>query len=110
MRQRVGQAQRVAKPRNHNRDIGAPSRSGRLAVVDSSHLNPWQAKLMCAALRPTLGYLYRLRDRMEKRRFPPTDKLLCLTTAAYKALHALTIELHYLSCGGAVYREPAPSG
>jgi hypothetical protein len=56
--------------------------------VDSSQLKPWQAKVLCAALRPTQGYLYRLRERMEKRRFPATDKLLCLTTAAYEALHA----------------------
>ena len=75
--------------------------------MDSSHLKPWQARVMCAALRPTLGYLYRLRDRMEKRRFPPADdKLLCLTTAAYQALHALTIELHYMNCGSGVYRKP----
>jgi hypothetical protein len=74
--------------------------------MDSDQLKPWQAKVMCAALRPTLGYLSRLRDRIEKRRFPPTDKLLRLTTAAYEALHTLTIELHYMSCGGGVYRKP----
>jgi hypothetical protein len=56
--------------------------------MDSDQLKPWQAKAMCAALGPALGYLCRLRARMEKRRFSPTDKLLCLTTAAYKALHA----------------------
>ena len=74
--------------------------------MDSGHLKPWQPKLRCAALRPTLGYLYRLRERMEKRRFPPEDKLLRLTATAYQALHALTIELHYMSCGGGVYRKP----
>jgi hypothetical protein len=76
--------------------------------VDSSSLKPWQAKLMCAALRPALGYLCRLRARMEKCGFSPTDNLLCLTTPAYQALHALTIELHYLNCGGGVYRKPPP--
>ena len=74
--------------------------------MDSDQLKPWQAKVMCAALGPTVGYLHRLRHRMEKRWFPPTDRLLCLTTAVYEALHALTIELHYMSCGGGVYRKP----
>jgi hypothetical protein len=59
---------------------------------------------MYAALRPALGYLYRLRERMEKQGFPPNDKLLKLTDAAYNAIHALTVELHYLSCESGVGR------
>jgi hypothetical protein len=77
--------------------------------VDSSQLKPWQAKVMCAALRPALGYLYRLRERMEPRGFVASDNLFLLTTTAYEALHALTIVLHYMSGGGGVYREP-PTG
>jgi hypothetical protein len=56
--------------------------------MDSDQLKPWQAKVMCAALGPALGYLCRLRARMEKRRFPPKDELFRLTVAAYEALHA----------------------
>jgi hypothetical protein len=78
--------------------------------VNSDRLKPWQAKVLCAALRPALGYLYRLRARMEKRRFAPQDQLFRLTVIAYEALHALTIELHYMSCGSGVYRKPPPSG
>jgi hypothetical protein len=74
--------------------------------VDSGHLKPWQPKLRCAALRPTLGYLYRLRDHMEKRRFPPAEKLLRLTATASEALHTLCVELHYMSCEGGVGRKP----
>jgi hypothetical protein len=75
-------------------------------VTGRDQLKPWQAKLICAALGPTVGYLYRLRARMEKRRFPPADKLPRLTVTAYEALHALCIELHYLSCEGGVGRKP----
>jgi hypothetical protein len=76
--------------------------------VDSTHLRPWQAKALYAALRPALGFLYRLQQRMEKRGFPPNDKLLRLTANACDALHSLCIELHYLSCMSGVGREPRP--
>jgi hypothetical protein len=66
--------------------------------MDSTKLRPWQAKAVLCALRPTLGYLYRLLGRMESRGFPPDDNLLKLTANAYDALHALTVSLHYLSC------------
>jgi hypothetical protein len=73
--------------------------------MDSTKIKPWQAKLMYATLRPALGYLCRLRERMERRGFPPNDKLLKLTEAAYNAIHSLTVELHYMSCEGGVGRE-----
>ena len=73
--------------------------------MDSSKLRPWQAKALVSALRPTLGYLYRLRGRMESRGFPPDDNLLKLTADAYNALHALTVSLHYLSCEDAAGRK-----
>jgi len=59
---------------------------------------------MNAALRAALGYLCRLRERMEKRGFPPNDKLLKLIVAAYNAMHSLTVELQYMSCESAVGR------
>ena len=71
-------------------------------------MKPWQAKALYAAIRPALGYLCRLRDRMEKRGFSPTDKLVRLTVTAYDALHALSIELHYLSCEAGVGRQSPP--
>jgi hypothetical protein len=95
-----------AAPASHNRNTGTWVGSGSIVVVDSSNLKPWQAKAIFWALRPGLGYLYRLRTRMEKRGFLPTDKLYGLTVAAYDALHRLCGELHYISCGDTAFRRP----
>jgi hypothetical protein len=76
--------------------------------MDSSNLATWQAKALHAALRPALGFLHRLRERMEKRGFPLNDKLLRLTATAYDALHSLFVELHYMSCKSGVGRKPQP--
>jgi hypothetical protein len=73
--------------------------------MDSTKIKPWQARRMHTTLLPALGYLCRLRERMEKRGFPPNDKLLKLTVAAYNAIHSLTVELHYMSCESGVGRE-----
>jgi hypothetical protein len=72
--------------------------------MDSAELKPWQARIICAAVGKALGYLSRLRARMDRRGFPPDDKLCRLTAAAYDAVHALSIELHYRSCDGGVGR------
>ena len=79
---------------------GSLSMWSMLIRMDSTRIKPWQAKLMHATLRPALGYLYRLREHMERRGFPPYDKLLKLTIAAYNAIHSLTVELHYMGCAG----------
>jgi hypothetical protein len=73
--------------------------------VDSSNLATWQAKTLYAALRPALGFLYRLQERMEKRGFPPGDPLFRLTANAYDALHSLCIELHCMECESGVGRK-----
>lgn len=52
---------------------------------------------------PAMGYLHRLRERMDRTGFTPDDKLLGLTTRAYDALHHLCVELHYRSCSGGVF-------
>ena len=85
---------------------GSLSMWSMLIRMDSTRIKPWQAKLMYATLRPALGYLCRLREHMERRGFPPNDKLLKLTIAAYNAIHSLTVELHYMSCESGVGREP----
>ena len=87
------------------RIYGSLSMWSMLVRMDSTRIKPWQAKLMHATLRPALGYLYRLREHMERRGFPPNDKLLKLTIAAYNAIHSLTVELHYMSCESGVGRE-----
>ena len=72
--------------------------------MDSNELTPAQAKILHTAVHRTLGYLFRLRARMEKAGFPPGDKLFRLTDSAYDALHSLSVELHYLSCPSGVGR------
>jgi hypothetical protein len=60
-----------------------------------------QAKKLNASIQPSLAYLFRLRERMIKRGFPPGDPLLKLVEKAYDSMHRLFVELHYLSCDGA---------
>ncbi len=45
------------------------------------------------------AYLYRLRERMEKRGFKASDPLYRKVVAAYDGVLGLWIDLHYMSCG-----------
>jgi hypothetical protein len=54
--------------------------------------------MVLAEVRGSLKYLGRLKGRMEKRGFHPSDPIFESTTAAYDAIHALSVNLHYLSC------------
>ena len=69
----------------------------RLLKVRSAR---WRLK---AKLRPMLAYLGRLQKRMHKRHFPPDDKLQQLVRDTY-SMHALNVEVHYLSCESGVGR------
>jgi hypothetical protein len=60
----------------------------------------WQAARLRDGVGPTVGYLSRLRDRMDKVGFVPSDPLYNRVRKAYEALQALFMELHYLSCNG----------
>lgn len=53
---------------------------------------------MYDALAPTLGYLTRLRRRMEQVGFIPGDPLYRDVCKAHDAMHALVSWLHYLAC------------
>jgi hypothetical protein len=88
----------------HNRSYRSTSWWVMLVRMDSTSIKPRQATLMYGAVKPAVTYLYRLRERMERRGFPPNDKLLKLTDAAYKAVHALAVELHYMGCESGVGR------
>jgi hypothetical protein len=66
--------------------------------MDSSLLTTEQAKVLCEQVRRHLAYLRKLHNRMVERGFPPDDKLMQLTEHAYDATHALSVELHYLTC------------
>ena len=68
--------------------------------MDRQTLKRWQAAKLHRTLQPTLGYLYRLRERMQKVGFLPNDPLFLRVCQAYDAVHRLSIELHYLSCDG----------
>jgi len=68
--------------------------------MNSETLKRWQAKKLSEGLYPGLNYLARLRGRMDKAGFPPSDKLYQLVQKAYDAMHALSVETHYLSCNG----------
>jgi hypothetical protein len=61
-----------------------------------------QSKLVDNRLRPMLGYLNKMLDRMHTVGFLPDDKLLRLVVEARDAMHGLCVELHYASCGHGV--------
>ena len=75
--------------------------------MDSTKLEPWQARKMFAALQRATGYLSRLKRRMEVTGFPPDDPLLVATIKAHHAMQDLLMELHYLSCESGVGRPPS---
>jgi|tagenome__1003787_1003787.scaffolds.fasta_scaffold17817887_2 hypothetical protein len=63
-----------------------------------------QAGAVKNKLRPMLGYLGRLKRRMVQRGFLSGDPLLAAVVRAEDGVHALHIQLHYLSCGDVVGR------
>jgi hypothetical protein len=69
-------------------------------------LTPAQAERLKQSVRPMLGYLGRLKKRMEKRRFPNDDRLFLTVLKAYDAIHELNVHVHYLSCESGVGRRP----
>jgi hypothetical protein len=78
--------------------LAYPSHEAR--NMDRDSVTKDQAKTINASVQPSLGYLYRLRERMVKTGFPPNDPLLKLVDRAYDSMHRLFVELHYLSCYG----------
>ena len=68
--------------------------------MDRSAVKKDQAKTINKALFPSLNYLFRLKERMEKVGFPHDDKLYLMACKAYDAVRALHGEMHYLSCDG----------
>ena len=66
--------------------------------MTSNDLTREQVEALLASVRRQLRYLGKLRDRMNQRGFPPNDPLFVATTGAFNAVHALRVELHYLTC------------
>jgi hypothetical protein len=67
-------------------------------------LTPAQARALKNKLQPMLGYLNRLKQRMRRRGFPEDDPLLLAVSRAESSIHALHVDVHYLSCGSKVGR------
>ena len=61
-------------------------------------LTPDQVAALTASVRRQIRYLGRLRDRMNARGFAPDDRLYRVAEDAFNAVHALGVELHYLTC------------
>jgi hypothetical protein len=70
--------------------------------MDSDDLTTEQARQMHESLFRLANYLHRLVSRMEKRGFPPNDRLYQHAKRAYDAVCSLGVELHYLSCKSGV--------
>jgi hypothetical protein len=68
--------------------------------MNSDDLTPDQCNQIRESVRPALFYLHRLLERMDRRHFHPNDPLRVKAKAAYDALHALTVDLHYRTCPG----------
>ena len=69
--------------------------------MTSNDLTREQIEALLASVRRQLSYLGKLRDRMNQRGFPPDDPLYVAATGAFNAVHALGVELHYLTCPAA---------
>jgi hypothetical protein len=71
-------------------------------------LTPEQAEALGERIGPTVGYFFRLFERLETVGFNSPDKLYQFVRDARDALYYLRIELHYMSCRGGVARPPEP--
>jgi hypothetical protein len=72
--------------------------------MTSDDLSRRQVETLKAQAAWMLRYLARLQRRMIKRKFLESDPLLQRVRAAHSAVHALCVELHYLSCESGVGR------
>ncbi len=70
--------------------------------MDSDDLTTEQAQRMHESLFRLANYLHRLVVRMEKREFPPNDRLYERSKKAYDAVCSLCVEMHNLSCKSGV--------
>jgi hypothetical protein len=89
--------------------------SGRSAISDGNRPRPGatmdrltrpQVEALLDAIHERLGYMVRVRERMEKVGFLPTDELYALVRAAEMAMHSLWVYLHYRSCERGSGRPP----
>src|SRR4051812_20142668 len=72
--------------------------------MQADDLTREQAAALKNKLRPMLAYLGKLKRRMVQRGFLSGDPLLDAVVDAENAVHALHVQVHYLSCGDVVGR------
>jgi hypothetical protein len=63
---------------------------------------------MAEAVGAQLNYLSRLRSRMDRKSFPPTDPLYREVQTAWAATQSLYVRLHYMSCESGVREATKP--
>jgi hypothetical protein len=56
-----------------------------------------QAEALVQRIRPMLCFLHACRKRLDTRGFDPKSTFYALVAKAYDAVHALHVELHYMS-------------
>src|SRR5688572_25886885 len=61
--------------------------------MQSDDLSPAQRRRLLEALNPMLGYLYKLRRRMQNKSFPLDDKLWVLVTETTATMQTLVTEV-----------------
>lgn len=76
--------------------------------MQADDLTREQARALKNKLQPMLSYLGRLKDRMRRKGFVADDRLLAAVCRAEDAVHALSVEVHYLVCGDRVGRSRNP--
>ena len=74
------------------------------APMRSDDLPREQLDRLRLRLRPSLGYLSRLKTRMERRGFSVHDKMFALVLKSHAAMQELVMEIHYLACDSGVAR------
>ena len=73
--------------------------------MNSDDLTTEQAGQIADRVTAMLGYLTRLRERMDKRGFEPQDSFYRAVADAHHAVHCLSVRAHYLSCKSGVGRK-----
>jgi hypothetical protein len=66
----------------------------------SDDLSREQCRTLENKLGPMLGYLHRLKKRMQSKGFPPDDPLVSLVGNAEDAMHRLHVDVHYRAVEG----------
>src|SRR5262245_32183477 len=108
---RGGTAHPGTRAGNHVAGAGRPVQltpptgaTGGDARSMAKKVGQWRPGGHTKGLYPSTNSMIRLRRAMEKAGFGPTAELSRLVSAAYNAMHALNVEVHYLSCKSGVGR------